>query len=351
MELRPQGFEEKFDRQTLFYDAFAFDPETVVLVGPPLWNLSSYLASAWVGSTRLLKQLKGTYDRGRSIDLWLQLPCDRKLMLVFPFGAFQLPLQDAQHQLFAGKRVLYTLSRDNEIQWIADWIRFHRQNHGADAVLLYDNMSVIYAPASLENQLRQIFPEMEIHVVDWPFLYGPPGLGKNHWDSDFCQTGAFHDARFRFLARARSVLNCDVDELVLSSRGESVFAAAESAPSGCVFFRGRWVSTGTARPVTGGVIRHSDFVYLEESEPCPFKWCAVPYRCSLVSAWGPHSIWNFDSEALSENSFSYRHFRAVSTGWKYDRSWLRQVDPSKERLDGLLRASFGLIEESVVCAG
>jgi hypothetical protein len=64
--------------------------------------------------------------------------------------------------------------------------------------------------------------------MEWPFKYGPQGANSwDHWDSDFCQLGAWEHARWRFLQNARSAMNSDIDELVLSKSGQSVFEAAE----------------------------------------------------------------------------------------------------------------------------
>src|SRR5665213_36842 len=65
-------------------------------------------------------------------------------------------------------------------------------------------------------------------VLCGPFKYGPQStLAQGLWDSDFYQLGAWEHARWRFLTQARSAMNTDIDELVVSARGRSVFEAAE----------------------------------------------------------------------------------------------------------------------------
>ena len=73
-------------------------------------------------------------------------------------------------------------------------------------------------------------------------------------------------ARFRFLSQARSVLNVDIDELVLSDRNRSIFAATEQARGGFVKFSGRWVSATTPHGVSPGCGRHGDFWLLDAQD-------------------------------------------------------------------------------------
>src|SRR5690606_8950495 len=138
------------------------------------------------------------------------------------------------------------LSQNNDLRWIADWVHFYARLHGADGVLVYDNASSAYSLADLQATLDDAvskagaaggnFPAL---AVAWPFPYGPQGgmAGavngvETDWDSDFCQTGSLQHARHRFLRQARSVLNVDVDELVLGTGGRSVFEATEQSRSG-----------------------------------------------------------------------------------------------------------------------
>ena len=49
------------------------------------------------------------------------------------------------------------------------------------------------------------------------------------------------DARWRYLADAYAVLNCDIDELALSAQG-NIFDQAAASAAGYVKFSGRWVT-------------------------------------------------------------------------------------------------------------
>ena len=151
--------------------------------------------------------------------------------------------------------MLFTLSKNNHPQWICDWMRFHRDLQSTDAVLLYDNNSTDYEASWLLDQMRQVSGYQIICVVAWPHKYGPQAAGRRAWDHAFSQGGVMEDARWRYLADACGVLNCDVDELVLSSEG-NVFDKAVASSTGYVKFAGRWVTPPEI--ATGTTPRHRE---------------------------------------------------------------------------------------------
>jgi hypothetical protein len=347
VESRHDGFEDEFDASTLFYDVIALGDRarTQVFVGPPLRNLLGAVRAGRIDGRPLAAVIRRVFERDRCCDVWVEDAPRRRFRLEVAAAAYVVRPSPARHDLYAGKRVLYTLSRDNPLPWIVDWARFHVVNHGTDAVLLYDNASTRYTGADAQRALSGALPGVEVHVVDWPYRYGPGGLSRTvGWDSDFCQAGAFQDARFRFLARARAVLNCDVDELVISGTGRSVFEAAARSATGCVAFEGRWVSGATRSPgrTDAAAVRHGDYRYLEPDgpNPCPTKWCVVPRACALAHDWSVHRVRAPTFDTSRSHEFQYRHFRAISTDWKYRRSDEVAVDPGVHRFDHPLDAAL-----------
>ena len=310
---RIDGFEQQFDAETLFYDAFFAPTGThVVTVGPPPLNLRPL-----IDRMRVVALPSGVScgfrveEMDRTARLWIAVPrgTDR-LSVSSELGEFAIAPRRNLCGRFAGRRVLFTLSKNNRLEWIVDWIRYHRDIHGADAVLIYDNASTEYAPATLAGALAAV-PGIEAAcVVAWPFKYGPQGLdARRFWDSDFCQSGALEHARWCFLAAARSAMNADIDELVVSRDGRSVFEAAERAPFGVVRYRGAWVpgiEATTRTPTDRLPLRHRDFEHVLEprrvwrwgvvpayEDRCPPKWVVVPRRCPDHAQWSVHSVKNW----------------------------------------------------------
>ena len=72
--------------------------------------------------------------------------------------------------------MLLTLSRNNDLRWIRDWVRFHVREHGADAVLFFDNGSTGYGPPEIEAALAGIGGVGRSVCVAAVFPYGPQGV-------------------------------------------------------------------------------------------------------------------------------------------------------------------------------
>jgi hypothetical protein len=363
--IRPQAFrgpdfDNQFDAETLFYDAFVDPTGThIVTVGPPPLNLRRQLAhmeaiALPVGSGCAFRIKE--FDRHSQI--WIVKPKDgEQLKIRSALGEFVITPRPNLSDHFADKRVLFTLSNNNRLDWIADWIRYHRDIHAANAILIYDNASTNYSPAELADMIAGISGIERACVVNWPFKYGPQGLGaKRFWDSDYCQNGALEHARWCFLARARSAMNSDVDELVVSHKEGSVFEAAERSLFGVVRYRGVWMPgiEGTTRAATD--LTHRDFehtlqprrarrwgYYPVYEDRCPPKWTVVPRRCPAHAQWTAHSIKNWVRARLTSSRFSYRHFREINNNWKYDRSARVAFDPVRHARDDIMTANFSRV--------
>jgi hypothetical protein len=367
MPIRPKpfrgpGFDEAFDATTLYFDAFwHLDGRRIFLLGPALFNLAADVQRAKITA---LPSGQACRFRTRSFDRHERTvveapPRTTQLRLNAGFGTVMIEVGQNRSELFAGRRVLLTLSKDNPIDWVLDWVRYHRDLHGADAILFYDNASASYSAHTLQESLSRIAGIAVACVVQWPFKYGPQAQGPQRWDSDFCQNGALEHARWRYLAQARSVMNGDVDELVVAPDRNSAFEAAERSASGLVRYQGAWV-TGIRdeRPDPDAVeperlVRHKDFATRERprwqrrhlirtinERACPHKWTVVPRRCPERAQWRAHRIANWPTSWLTTSGFEFRHFRPISTNWKYSRLDHEGFSPELHERDELLASSY-----------
>lgn len=361
MEARDADFDQRFDAETLFFDAFHGIRGRIVLVGPPFLNLKAALAAATIEA-----RPSGSACRFelRELDRHGQIHVDapdgtQSLVVTSALGRVEVAVQPSEVDVFAGRRVIFTQSRNNDLAWIQDWVRYARDVHGADAVLLYDNASTRYDSAAIAEALAAVSGIAAVRVVEWPFKYGPQGLdARRFWDSDFCQHGAWEHARRRFLEAARSVQNADVDELVVSADGGSVFAAAEADPFGIVRYRGRWV-VGTGEQVDPAArrVRHADFDTVQRENvvrrfgilrrnvlACPAKWTLVPWRCPDRAQWRIHTVGRWPAALRTTDTFGYRHFREINDNWKYQRTSADRFDPAVHEIDALLKAHFARVD-------
>lgn len=352
------GFNDAFDHDTLAYDAFRLPDGRVALSGPPLFNLTPLVETMRVMALPNGQQCEASImQMDRHTRILVNAPADADaLRIEIAGGSVDVVISPSQNHVFEGRRVLFTLSKNNHLHWIGDWVRYARDVHGADAVLFYDNGSTLYGAQELLDLFAGIEGIAAARVVEWPYRYGPQGLDATRfWDSDFCQRGAWEHARWYFLQDARSAQNADVDELVVSRSGESVFAAAEADPFGVVRYRGRWVvGTGQAGDAPRDDVRtHRDYqtvlreqrgwrfgILPVDSAGCAAKWTLVPRRCPPSAQWGVHSISGWLPSRRISRDFSYRHFREINDNWKYDRDDRDAFDPDTHEKDDLLAAHY-----------
>jgi hypothetical protein len=361
---RGRGFDAEYDATTLLFDAF-WDVEgrRLMLLGPPLLNLGKAFDRAEIvacptGASCSFRRLSlNRHDR-----ITVKAPSGTtELLIKASFGTVRVKVGVNRSELFAQRRVLLTLSKDNPIEWVLDWVRFHRDVHGADAVLFYDNGSTIYTPDELRRALCTLTGIASVHVVSWPFKYGPQTEDPRFWDSDYCQHGALEHARWRYLALARSVMNGDIDELVLAYRGESVFEAAERSLLGLMRYPGAWVmSVDGHSPAPGGDVRHRDFdirlrprptrrllLGRSDADACPPKWTVVPARCPDRAQWRAHRIAGWMASYIVTRKFGFRHFRPINTNWKYNRAGFEPFDPSRHIHDDVLAEIYAQVRWEV----
>jgi hypothetical protein len=357
-EFRTDDFNRKFDSDVLIYDAFRRRDGKVVLLGPPLFNLEPLLRP---NSIRALPGNGVCAFRYRKLDRHMQIvveaPADcASLSLDLGGHRTEVVVGPNLSERFAGRRVLLTKTKNNDPAWIRDWVSFNQRFHGADALLLYDNLSDPCVTEALKEELGKLRGLEAVEVLSWPFKFGPQGLdARRFWDSDFCELGALEHARWRLLAEARSVQTGDVDELLLSASGRSVFIAAEKDLFGVVRYRGRWIVGTDRTPVLDDATlrRHAHYdtvlrrqmarrlgLLSYDTAACPPKWTVVPRRCPEKAQWGVHRILNWLPAMRVNTGFCYRHFREITSNWKYDRLRRDAFDPALHEIDHELIGHF-----------
>ncbi|MDF9749113.1 hypothetical protein [Arthrobacter sp. ES3-54] len=340
--LQQSGYLDKFDAKTVFYDVFR-DGSDIVLSGPPLLNLQAILES-----TQLMDEngarLRTTYgDLDRTQNSRVFDGSDSQFLSTSISDIdISFPVAPSLTELFAGRKVLFTKSKDNELTWIRDWASFHVVHQGIDALLIYDNGSTKYSAEDVLDCLRGIEGLETVVVVNWPFLFGPQGgnwegLRNAPWDSDFCEYGILQHARYRFLQESYGVIHADVDELVVSEDGRTVFEILEASPAPVIGYTGRWIEAAGAG--LAPVLRFKDFKYFDSrrARTTP-KWSALTEGINDAKQWKTHHVEGVATERTE--SVLHRHFVGISSNWKFDRTKQREVDAKHfvvdDRMVGLL---------------
>jgi tetratricopeptide (TPR) repeat protein len=360
LSLRHEDYEDEFDFTTVFYDAFWNSAgDAIILIGPPLLNLEEDLDLAIVACpsmTRCEVTLRHLF-LGCQVVVKPPAGTTGLIMRTHTTETFIAP-QPNLCELFRNRRTAVTLSRDNELAWIRDWAAFNRDYHDCDGILVYDNNSDAYGISNIYDYLEPLADGMRTVVLSWPFKYGVSDwrlpLSYDALDSLYCQAGMLEHARHRFLSHSSSVLNSDIDELVITEGGSSIFELVEGSTTGLLVFGGVWVENYcpiTPEGSAGQPRRHRDFAWVGTGDQvgCETKWVVVPSRVPHAAQWHVHRILGM-SPSDCRQAVEMRHFKAINTDWTVDqnrsherRTSTRAVDPQSLRLDLRLQKALAKV--------
>lgn len=320
-DLRINGFQDRFDWHNLWIDGVLINPETVLLIGPPLYSLQDHIRE----QCRLLD------DDGRQLD-YVVHEMDRVCMTVVSLAGpttclhlcdsvgrtrinFSRPSKD-----LIGKRVIVTPSKDHPISWLKEWISYHA-SMGIDGVLIYDNNSSDYDAETLHAAL-QGFENITIKVVKFNIPVGPmgghvPGLPfELPWDSDFSSYVLLNHCKWRYLYASSLVFNLHTDELLVAQPGW-IDQLENDTSTNAWMIHGKWVEpidskTGMlATNMTKDQRSFARFRHVRETENGGgVKWILrpepmLPYQWSLHTVHGPR-VFNSD--------IKFGHFLGMNAG-------------------------------------
>lgn len=305
------GFETQweFDFRTLIYDAFSRGDQ-IVLVCPRLRNLWPVLRDGLMRNEPKITIRRLVRHRFETVIIDTKIPG----RLVFAHNNRDQVIEvgsDLNHD-FENLRCLVTMVKNEPISWIKDWVQWHVEVHGSEALVLFDNNSKALDVKLLAKELSFVEGLKKATLVRAPFPYGAPSGGRFKPPAMFLQVAMLNLARWRMFSRARSVLSVDVDELVQPLSGSSIHIKAEESHIGLVSFAGKWVfSTKTSGATSHREHTHSFPTGGVSKNP---KWCIVPASISNRFPWAVHRPGG--PLSLFSNTFAeYWHFRSVSTGW------------------------------------
>ena len=326
-----------FDANTLFYDVFhGTSPGTVYAVGPPLKRAFRVVLKASTlsidGQPATWTEISQT-QRASIIEITCDAPTPRQLTLTHPQMAMTMAISPSRAETYKGLRTLFTLSRNNRLDWVRDWAKHHVETQGVQAILLFDNASDLYGADALEDTLSQVPGLTTFDVVPAPFQYGPVGDSREMIGARFLQFGLFEITRLRFLAEASGVLNMDIDEMAYGPDGETVFDAAAQSDAGFLTLPGSW-----RYPRPGASPTHAAHVLKSASEDAEMypKWCLIPDGPQRGKSWRTHGIKGLPDQL--RQGFGFFHCRMISESWHYDRSEYTGLtledDPLAQRILG-----------------
>ena len=251
------------DTRTVFFDIY-IDWNTKILsgIGPCLFNLENELFPMEIFVNGNNTEFK-IYQQGKlffikSKRLPDSLPKSVHIELVFKSftHSMSLDLQQCQQSIESNSNAsitISTLQKDNDTQWVIDWILWHRRLHNVERIVLYDNGST--NRTELIENLKALEPEVKIIFVDWPFPYGIfPYKATQH--------GSLNHCRIRFPVKHGYCINLDIDEYLVRSGEKNLLDylnASLSYPFSGVCHIKEWKVANLTKSNRIGVPRVLDF--------------------------------------------------------------------------------------------
>ena len=319
-EERSPSFDDRYDFDTLFYDAH-HDAETgdIILLCPPLLNFRRLLEqTAWrVGDEPLEISSVEDISRGSVVRLAAR---GRTGTLTLSHRLFEgaINVNPPSTERFRDRNVVHAISKDNQLEWIRDWLSFYVRAHDANAVILYDNGSTRYSHSDLARVVAEVPGLAVIAVVVVSLPFGSNGSSNSDYESLFLQRSMLELSRTRFLSSAGAVLNVDIDELFYSDSGRSVFEATRESHHGITRADAKWVYAPPAKGENPPAFTDHKFVSKSGRPKANRKWCVAPQGPLQGHQWRTHFVGSRMDPVDPE--FVMWHFRQISSSWKYDRA-------------------------------
>ncbi|WP_296764776.1 glycosyltransferase family 2 protein [Sediminimonas sp.] len=237
----------------------------------------------------------------------------------------RLPIRDCdatmvpaapETELFAGLNCAVAQRNGESVETVRDWLIWHRRVHDLQAALIIERAHPEHAQHSAEA-LRAALDAagadgLTVVILTAPVPLGQSGTGPerhpmnapdapgkdrmeqpecDRWSAPLAALSIYELLRYRFLARARAVMNIDVHDLLprLDTVAEGVpdqpvFDRAAAAPEGLVALSGEriypWGVRKGRAPVFGDhICRRFD------RDSGHGRWCVAPARLPEGTAW------------------------------------------------------------------
>ncbi len=318
-------FNDNFDWNNLWYDAIQVNNNTILLIGPPLYD-----TKAWMQTNVKFRDSLNNDLPFRSLELdrvcYTAISVQSQLNfidMVTTTETTRIMINHNNNNL-NGRTVMFTLQKDNPIEWIKTFIEYYRDILYVNAFLIYDNGSKIYSINELETALQGL--NVIIKIVNWPYPYGPQGSDYAPWDSDFGQYVMFEHAKNRYLSNASLVINNDIDELIVTNdiTLKDIIEFLNKNNVYCLRYKGIWIEpfdiirNQSADQIPFNLRHIKDYYCIDPNNKrgIGYKWMLIPNNVTLNQQWLVHQI---NGSMIESNQLFYGHLLSHNTNWSWKR--------------------------------
>jgi hypothetical protein len=325
---RSDQFMAEFDQRGIFYSVFRdISGKRVWFLGPKLMNLGDTLLPISVEGCQSGKQVPMRFVKNVSACVgFVDLPnFDEEVRISLNGYCVNVKVGENFSSCFEHSRILYCINKDNKLQWIKDWAHFYVKEHRADTLVVFENNSENYSEKQIETELRKVTGLKNLLVIKWPFKFGAlDAIAQKQglpFHIMFAQPVMHLELYLRYGQYSRSILNVDVDELVVSQSRKSIFEFVEQRLFGCVKFERFLIENLTEVAVANPSF--ADFVFRAKSnlgkQDRFKKWAFAPQkimRRSKTALPRTHAVDGIMNPYGPKRDFKCYHFAGITCDWR-----------------------------------
>lgn len=288
-------FDETYDFDTLFSGVVRFE-DMVIFIAPPFLNLKEHIINnvTVTGGDKEVELIFHELDRC-SVAI---AQVDRKVKTLY-FDEVEVPIEDNLCEKFAGKNVLFTMFKNDSLESVDHWIKYHNKVCGIEGFVLFNNNSDTYTSQEAQDYLKS--DDYDVEIVDWPMRWGVVGPP---WDSDFCKIVSLQYLKYKFCFNAKSLLNLDVDEYFCSEYPmDDIVSAMYNQGTYSINMESKNISRYTEAEDP----KISDYYWWNEEQVDlnkMTKWLTIPTK-SREFPWTTHYIFSPDREETDDAYYAH----------------------------------------------
>ncbi|MEM6593704.1 MAG: glycosyltransferase family 2 protein [Pseudomonadota bacterium] len=220
-------------------------------------------------------------------------------------GALNLPVTAPETDLFDGMTCLVAERHGEPIEVVRDWVAHHVRHFGVDGVLLIDRTKEhenngfvsdlqVYCGQSGLQCIVHLTAGIPLGAQTLPAASHPfnapdaPGkdrmteLAPDPWHAPLGEGFLYELLKWRFLARARTVANLDLTDLL--EPGSAAFSQVHSSSTGVISLLGTRIYPWRLRK--GQSPQFGDHICRQfDTNRVNRRWCAAPARLKLDQVW------------------------------------------------------------------
>jgi hypothetical protein len=317
-QIKMAEFKSGVEFETAFYDIF-WRNGNLYLIGPymPLTRISQIIFLI-----RVNKKMINSYEHEVSATknyTSIRISFKKFDDLFLEIAGLSFTIENRCNNI--GKKVFYTMQKDNHINHIKEWICINTKIHEPDSFLIYDNLSTSYNVEYLRAELLRVHPN--VYVYSLPFKFGANIDGTDNYA--YLQYAGLKHAIYSNFDNSGIFINMDIDEVYTH---DNLFETFMKSDCSVLTIEGEWLFPDRIFK-KDAELKFSDHQFVENTACLP-KYIIDISDFSFSTEFYLHRVENIKN--IKKHSKKFFHFRGITNNWKYNRSVQKKFDPSKHSI-------------------